>query len=344
MTEPTFAQLFCTLAELDEDLNFLGSEREARVLPKIKAASDYLQKRIGHFLPVTRQLGFNGKDKTRIFLPPFLSVSAISNDGTALVSGDYVKQPTMRHWANGPFSYLDIDADATNLSAWVKDEEGVVITANWGLFDLTRALSATVGAGGQTSNASTLLVSNGAAVSPGMVVKIGSEWELVDSTNANPTNVTTLGAAITDANAQTVTFADGSLVNVGEILRSGLEQMKLRDVSGNTGLVIRGWNNTPKSTHSNGATVAAYRTFNVTRGVNGSTAAAHDAATAIYQQCAPDDINALCRKIAGRMLKDAQGGFSGVVGDPNTGQAQYLYVMPHELDEILNNYYIPVVR
>ena len=165
-----------------------------------------------------------------------------------------------------------------------------------------------------------------------MVVKIGSEWELVDSTNATPTNVTTLGAAITDANAQTVTFADGSLVNVGEILRSGLEQMKLRDVSGNTGLVIRGWNNTPKSTHSNGATVAAYRTFNVTRGVNGSTAAAHDAATAIYQQCAPDDSNALCRKIAGRMLKDAQGGFSGVVGDPNTGQAQYLYVMPHELN------------
>lgn len=343
MTEPTYAQLFCTLAELDEDLNFLGSEREARVLPKIKAASDYLQKKIGHFLPVTRQVGYNGKAKTRLFLPPFVSVSAISNDGTALSASDYVKQPTARHWANGPFSFLDVDIDASNLSAWADGEEEVLITANWGLFDLTRLLSVTVGTT-QSDSASTLIVSNGASLSPGMVVKIGSEWEAVESTNASPTNVTTLGAAITDANTQSITLASGAAVNVGEVLRADLEQMKVRDISGNTGLVIRGWNGTPKATHSNGATVSAYRTFNVTRGVNGSTAAEHTSSTAIYQQCAPDDINGLCRKIAGRMLKDAQGGFSGVVGDPNVGQAQYLYVMPHELDEILSNYYIPVVR
>lgn len=344
MTEPTYAQLFCTLAELDEDLNFLGSEREARVLPKIKAASDYLQKRAGHFLPVTRQIGFNGRAKTRIFLPPFLSVSAISNDGDALTAADYIKQPTMRHWANGPFSYLDVDPDATNLSAWVDEEEGVLITADWGLFDLTRLLSATVGAGGQTSNAATLAVTNGASISPGMVLKIGSEWEAVESTNTSPTSATTLSAAITDANTQSISLTSGSAVYVGEVIRVDLEQMRVRDISGNTALVVRGWNGTPKATHTISTAVNAYRTFNVTRGVNGSTAAAHDASTAIYQQCAPDDVNALCKKIAGRMLKDAQGGYSGVVGDPNTGQAQYLYVMPHEINEILNAYDIPVAR
>lgn len=343
MTEPIYAQTFCTLAELDEDLNFLGSEREARVLPKIKAASDYLQKKIGHFLPVTRQIGFNGRAKARLFLPPFLSVSAISNDGTALSASDYVKQPTARHWANGPYSFLDVDIDASNLSAWADGEEEVVITANWGLFDLTRLLSATVGTT-QSDSASTLIVSNGASVSPGMVVKIGSEWEAVESTNTSPTNATTLSAAITDTNTQTVSLTSGSAVNVGEVIRIDTEQMKIRDISGNTALVIRGWNGTPKATHTISTAVAAYRTFNVTRGVNGSTAAEHTSSTAIYQQCAPDDINGLCRKMAGRMLKDAQSGFSGVVGDPNTGQAQYLYVMPHELNEILSNYYIPVVR
>lgn len=344
MPEPTYAQTFCTLAELDEDLNFLGSEREARVLPKIKAASDYLQKAVGHFLPVTRQIGFNGKGKTKLYLPPFLSVSAITNDGTSLSATDYIEQPTARHWANGPFSWLEVDPDAANLSAWVEEEEGVLITANWGLFDLTRLLSATVQGGGQTDSASTLVVSNGASLSPGMVVKIGSEWESVDSTNTSPTNATTLGAAITDTNTQSITLTDGTLVNIGEIMRVDLEKMKIRDISSNTALVIRGWEGTPRATHSNAATVAAYRTFNVTRAVNGSTAAAHAAATAIYQQCAPDDVNGLCRKIAGRMLKDAQGGYSGVIGDPNTGQAQYLFILPHELEEITRPYFIPVVR
>lgn len=343
MTDPTYAQVFCTLAELDEDLNFLGSEREARVLPKIRAASDFLQKRIGHFMPVTRSLHFNGKNKTRIFLPPFLNVVSITNDGTALTANDYIEQPSGRHWANGPFSFLDVDDEATNLGFWINEEDGVVCTMNWGLFDLTRRLTATVGTT-QSDSASTLIASNGAAVSPGMVLKIGSEWMYVDSTYTTPANITTLGAAITDANTQTVTLADGSLVNVGEIIRVDVEQMRVRDVGGNTALVTRGWNGTPKATHGNGATVSVYRTFNVTRGVNGSTAAEHTSGTVIDQQCAPDDINSLCRKIAGRMLKDAQGGFSGVVGDPNTGQAQYLYVMPHELESISSNYYIPVVR
>ena len=343
MTEPTYAQLFCTLAELDEDLNFLGSEREARVLPKIKTASDFLQKKIGHFMPVTRQVGYNGKAKTRLFLPPFLSVSAISNDGTALTATDYIEGPSARHWANGPYSFLDVDSDGSNLSAWADDEEDVLITANWGLFDLTRILAATVGTT-QSDSANTLIVSNGASLSPGMVVKIGSEWEAVESTNTSPTNATTLSAAITDTNTQTISLTSGAAVNVGEVIRIDLEQMKVRDISGNTALVIRGWNGTPKATHLISTAVSAYRTFNVTRAVNGSTAAEHTSSTAIYQQCAPDDINGLCRKMAGRMLKDAQGGFSGVVGDPTTGQAQYLYIMPHKLEAIMSNYYIPVVR
>lgn len=342
MTEPIYAQIFCTLAELDEDLNFLGSEREAKVLPKIRAASDFLQKRIGHFLPVTKQIRFEGGGEC-LYLPPFLSISQIINHETTLDTVDYFAEPTTRFWANGPYGSLEVGPYATHLQIWSPIDNDVEITANWGLYDLTRLLSATVQGSGQSESQSTLVVSNGASLSPGMVVKIESEWEAVESTGS-PTNVTTLGAAITDANSQVVTFADGSLVNVGEVIRTTIEQMKVRDISGNTGLVTRGWNNTPKSTHSNGATVAVYRTFNVTRGVNGSTAASHSASTAIYQQCPPDDVNALCRKMAGRMLKDAQGGFSGVVGDPTTGQAQYLYVMPHELDAVLSNYEIPVVR
>ena len=337
---PIYAQSFCTLAELDEDLNLLGSEREARVLPKIKTASVFLMKYLGQFQPVTMVRKLNGRGKSRLYIPPFLSITSIVNDGTTLATTDYIKQPETRYWPDGPYAWLDVDPDAVNLSAWMDEDEGVVITGTCGMYDLAQSLGITTGAS-QAAGASTLRVSDGSKVSPGMVVLIGSEQEYIESTSTPISAVTTLSAAITDSEAQSVSLTDGSLVNVGEIVRCGVEQMKITDVNGNTAAVVRGWNRTVKSTHLINANVDVYRIFNVTRGVNGTTDAAHNSGVNVYKQTVPDDVNMLCRKMAGRMLKDAQGGFSGVIGDPTMGTAQYLYILPKELEDIRKAYYIP---
>lgn len=339
-TDTIYRQVFCTLSELDDDLNLLGSEREGLAMSKILAASDILQKQIGWFLPVTLTRKFNGHHNQRLYVPPLLSISSIVNNTTTLDENDYIAQPEARYWANGPYAWLDVDIpDASHLAAWYGLDQGVQITGKWGLYDLQTALPITVAAS-QSDAALTLRVTDGSRVSPGMVLVIGSEQEYVVSTATPTSSVTTLSAAIADADVQTISLVDASLINIGEIIRVGLEQMKVLDISGNTVAVIRGWNRSAKIAHVISSNVDVYRTFNVTRGVNGTTAASHSSGSEIARQEVPADINALCRKIASRMLKDAHGGFSGVIGDSATGQAMYLYIMPKELADIKATYRI----
>lgn len=339
MTEPIYAQTFCTLSELDEDLNLLGSEREARVMPKIKTASDYIAKNIGWFLPVTMTRRLNGKGEKRLYVPPLLSITSIVNNDVTLAANDYIAKPEARYWPNGPYAWLDVDyADATSLSAWVCIDQGVEITGKWGLYDLTEATGATVSVL-QTDSDTDVHVSSGASVSPGMVIVIGSEQQYVKSTSAPVAAVTTITEAM-DSEVSSITVANGALVNIGEVIRIGLEQIKIVDISGNECAVVRGWNKTQRVSHADNATVDVYRVFNVTRGVNGTIAAAHSLGAEISKQCVPADVNMLCRKMAGRMLKDAQGGFSGVIGDAAMGQSQYLYILPKELGDIRNSYRI----
>ena len=339
MTEPIYTQIFCTLSELDEDLNLLGSEREARVMPKIKTASDFINKNIGWFLPVTMTRRLNGKGEHRLYVPPLLSITSIVNYDTTLAANDYIAQPEARYWPNGPYAWLDVDhADATNLSEWVRKDQGVVIDGKWGLYDLTESTGATLSVL-QTDSDTDVHADNGDSISPGMVILIGTEQQYVKSTSAPVSAVTTITEAM-DSEISSITVANGALVNIGEILRIGLEQMKITDISGNECAVVRGWNKTQRASHADNANVDVYRVFNVMRGVNGTTAAAHSINAEISKQCVPDDINMLCRKMAGRMLKDAQGGFSGVIGDATMGQAQYLYILPKELNDIRNSYRI----
>lgn len=340
----TIQQIFCTLNELDADLDLNGSEREEKVWPKIKAASQYLLKEIGWFLPVTAARTLQGSGKTSLFLPEgLLSVTSIVNDGDTLETTDYMLMPNQPLWPNGPYSWLEVDEDATTLSDWCDDKEGVVITGKWGLYNLASDTGADVGTGGQTADATSLLATDGSKLSPGAVLYIGTEQELVTASGSPTDSTANLGAAITDVHETQITLSNASLVNTGEIIRVDLEQMKIidRNTSTNQVYVVRGWNKTLKTTHSNSVDVYVYRTFTVERGVNGTTAAVHNAAVSIYQQLVPEDINFLARQVAGRMLKLAQSGFAGRIGDANTGESIYQFAIPRdELERIKRNYSI----
>jgi len=333
MTEPIFAQLYCTLAEIDDDTESFGSEREGKIFEKIQSASNFLEKEIGWFLPVTMTRKFNGKSKTNLIVPPLLSVTSLVNNSVTLSEADYSLQPNGRHYANGPYSEIYA---ALGLS-WSCLDNGVEVTGPWGLYDAVKALGATLGAE-QAANALALQVNNGSLVSPGMVVVVGSEAESIDGTSSTPiAAVTTLNGAV-DAVSDIVVFANGALINVGEIIRMDLEQARVLDRNGNTGYLQRGWNKTRKVSHLTSASVDVYRTFNVTRGVNGTTAALHASAAAISRQMVPPDVKQLTLKIASRMLKDSATGYSGVMADGMNGNAMYLYVLPKELEDIKRNY------
>jgi len=336
----TYAQLFCTVADLVADKQSPGVN-DARMYQAIREASDYLQKEIGYFIPVTLTKNFRGSDTTDLYVPPLLAITSISDYGTSLSAADYILKPEQGHWANGPYSKIVTDPDSTNIYTWTDEVDAVAISGKWGLYNRSGSTSATVADTTQQSDSQTTLkVSNGAKVSPGMLLLIGSEQELVTGWGSPTTNATTVTEPVTTG-VDTLTFADASLVNVGEIIRLDFEQMKVTDTrtTGNTGSVIRGWNGTTIASHVDNSQVDVYRTLNVERGVNGTTASAHANGVAISRYYAPDDVQFLTKEIATLIVNKAASGYQGRTGDQTLGVVFYNDAFPKmDIDRIKERY------
>lgn len=331
------AQIYCTVDEMLTDLDLPGGD-VAALLRHIKSASQTIRQEIGDFIPVTAACRFDGNGKDILFVSPLLAVTSIVDDTDTLSASDYLLYPRGKHWENGPYSWIQHDPDG-NYADWSDELDVVVVTGRWGLWEKSEASGAVIGTGGQTSGAGTLLADNGSKVSPGMVALIGSEQELVTGFST-PTTVTTIAEDL-DISEEIITVADGTKVNIGEIIRINFEQCKVLDKQTHDLYVRRGWNNTSKATHTSGANVEAYRTFTVERGVNGTTAAAHDAATVIYRYLVPDDVSFLCREVATLMLKKAQGGFAGKTGNAQLGETFYHDAFPRwDLERVAEHYQI----
>jgi hypothetical protein len=334
------AQLFCTVSDLISDNQSLGVD-ETRLFQAIREACDYLQKEIGWFIPVTLTRNYNGRGYPRLFVDPLLTITSIVNDGTTLAGTDYIAQPEHRFWANGPYGQIIIDPDAANLSAWVDEDDGIQIAGRWGLYQRTASLTATVAdTTEQSISQTTLKVSDGSQVSPGMPILIGSEQELVTGWGSPTTSVTTLNGAVT-ATEDTITVANGTLVNVGEVCRFGFEQFKVRDKQTHELYVWRGWNGTARESHLTAVAVDVYRTVNVERGVNGTTAAVHANGASISRYVAPEDVQYLAKQIATLIVNKARSGYQGRTGNPEQGLVFYNDAFPRfDIERIKSRYMI----
>lgn len=342
-----YAQMYCTISELYQDLDNLGSEREAFIWGKLKAAADYLREELGHFIPVTlaKEVRQKHEEAARLYVPPLLSVTSIvlPNVGITLNSTDYVLGPDNRMWTNGPYTHLDRGYLPDNLFMWDCRVGGNVITGKWGMYEETEDTGATLSAD-QTLVQLAVAVNDGSKVSPGMVILLGSEQELVTETGSPTTGVTTLSAGL-DASEELATLANGSAVKVGEIIRIGVEQCKVLDINSSTVHLARGWNKTQKAAHATSSPVDVYRTFNVLRGVNGTTPALHTSGSSVLRYVVPGDVNMLAREITGRFLKFARSGYAGKIGDENSGVSMYQSLIPKsDVMAVKANYEIPNAR
>lgn len=343
--ESKFAQLFCCTDDLVNDMESPGGD-VVNLYKAIRDASDYLQKEIGWFIPVTETIKMRGSGNPLLRVPPILSISSIINDDDILSTSDYfligldVNQP---FWPNGPYVQIEVDPDSTVLAAWYDAEpDSVQITAKRGLYEHSAALSATVAdTTQQSASQTTLKVSDGSKVSPGMVLLIGSEQESVTGWGSPTASVTALNGAIT-ADTEVLTVDNGALLYAGETIRVEFEQMRVREIQTNSVLVWRGWNRTARVSHADDKTIDVYRTVNVERGVNGTTAAIHVNGTAISRYLAPDDIQYLTRQIATLMINKAKSGYAGKTGNEQTGTVFYNDAFPRfEIERVKANYALP---
>jgi hypothetical protein len=322
-------QLYCTTQELIEDLDLPGAD-EQKVLRYIRSASQFIEKKIGRFLPEIATRLYRGEGLATLFLgDPLLRITSITHDGTALTAGtDFTLEPQNRWWGNGPYSRLEVDPDSSLIAAWMDMAGAVSLTGWWGMYDEARTVGAV---NAQTNVATDLVVSNGSILSPGMLLLLGSELEEVTGLGAATTTTATLNGGI-DAAQEEITLSNGALVNVGEVIKVGFEKMLVLDIQTNDVQVVRGYGRSKKDSHLTAATVYAYRTYTVARGVNGTTAAGHLALTA-SRMVPPDDISYLCRQIAGLEWKKAQTGFSGRQGTAD-GETFYYNEFPGLINKV----------
>ncbi len=311
-----YAQIFCTVADLIEDMQSPGAG-EAGLYNFIKQASDYLQKTIGWFIPVTLTRTLHGHGSPRLFVPPLLGITSITDyNGGLLTAVDYLTRPESRFWPNGPYALLIVAPNAIHLGAWADREDGVQIAGQWGLYDLSKDIGATVQDNPQSNSQTTLIVANGAKISLGADLLIESEQELVSGWEAPVDSTANLDGAIA-ASDSGIKFNDATKINIGEIIRIDLEKMRIRDINATTreASVARGWDNTEAAAHVNGSDVYVYRTATVERGVNGTTAASHLQNTAISRYQVPDDILFLIKETATLMLNKAKSQYQGRTGN-----------------------------
>jgi len=339
-----YAQWFCTVNDLVADKQAPGVD-EARMFQAIKDASDWVQKDIGWFLPVTMTNYFTGNGSGKLIIPPsLLAIVSISNDGVTLSASDYLLKPDHGFWANGPFGKIEVKVNAS-LSNWSTEQDGIEVEGRWGKYERSAEIGATVQNDTQQSNSqSTLKVSDGGRVSPGMVLLIGDEQESVSGWSDPTESVTLLNGGIS-ANDEIVTVDNGALLNTGEMLRIGFEQMKIKDKRSDQVSVIRGWNGTGRVLHADNAPVDVYRTVNVERGMNGTDAAVHVLTTAISRYVVPDDVLLLTKEIATLSVNKALSGYQGRTGNADTGVVFYNDIFPRfDIEQIKKNYYIPRAR
>jgi len=338
---------YCTVAELVADLFKTVGCDETAMLEHIRSASQFIDQRLGMFIPVTETRYFCGHGRTRLNLPPMLGVISIVNDDVTLSTSDYLlyagDQPG-RMWENGPYTALVVDPDATNLGSWSDTEDGVAITARWGLYERSVSTGATVQNNPLAAVDTALVVADGSKLSPGMVLLLETEQALVTATGALTAAVTTVteSVALTD---DELTLANETLVKAGEVIRIDFEKCLILDTNSTThkAAVIRGYNGTKQAVHADNAAVDVYRTYTISRAANGTTAAAHAQGTAISRYVPPEDIKILAKQVSALIKKLADSGYAGRTGNAELGQVFYNdIVSKFNLELIEQNYEVGV--
>lgn len=326
------AQVYCAVKDVNKRINKGGEA--AGLLDDIRAASQFIQRHIGQFLPIHEARYVRANNLNRIKIGTALEIETVLEDGVAVT--DYEEDPYGGEWRNGPVTYLERNDDAT----W---DEKLTITSWWGLYNELRTLGISVT---QLLGASILVASDGSVLSPGMVLRVEDEAEYVTAGNGGPgspaaTAATSKLSGAVDETVTEITVDNGGEFFAGEVLQIGTENMLLLRQAGNIWAVERSYNQTIATIHADDAAIGVYRTFAVERGVNGTTAAAHTS-TGVSRFCMPDDVLYLAIEMTVLMQEKAGTNFGGRAGSTDAGETFFVNEFPKsQIEAVKDNYYLP---
>lgn len=317
MIEPWYA----TREEVARELDFKEPARSAPRIDRVIAAVSRDIEGMCHrrFYPqaATRYWDWpTGARPWRLWLDDseVISVTALSSGGVTIAPADFLLEPNR----NGPpYNRIEIDLDGpAAFGGGGTHQRDVTVVGLFGYRDDESPGGEVDGT--VSSSATTMHVTDSAAVGVGSVLRVGTERLIVTGKSMRDTGQNL--AAPVDARQKTVTIpvADGTTYTVGEIILLDAERMLIEDIAGNSLVVSRAVDGTVLAAHT-GSTIYALRTLTVVRGALSTTATALVGGEAVHVWQPPAPVRDLCVAESAARLMQGRSGWARVVG---TGEAQ----------------------
>ena len=239
-----------------------------------------------------------------------LLAKAQDSSPTTIPAADFFLEPQE---FGPPYTRIEIDRSSNSaFEAGDTQQRSISVAGDWGHSATTEAAGALAE---DLDNSETGVdVTDSSKVSIGDTILVDSERMFVESKDLLTTTATLNGGIAADKSIVSVTFSNGALVKAGETVTVDSERMYVESIGGNVGTVVRAYDGSVLAAHNNGAIVYAPRTLNVTRAVNGSTAATHSSAGAIVRYVAPADVRLWCMAETIAAYEQEKAGWGRAIG------------------------------
>lgn len=269
------------------------------------------------FIPTLRTISLPWPSLTnrgghRIWLDDneIISLTTMTAGGVVIASADRFLESD----AYGPpYDSVEIDRDsAATLGGGTTSQRSIVLTGLFGYRD--DSVPAGTLAANVLIGASTIDVSDSAALGVGDVLTIGSERLSVDEKAMVDTGQNTAGALTASTSSVSLPVGSGTAFAVGETILVDSERMLITDIAGNTLIVKRAVDGTVLASHLTATDVYAPRRLTVTRAALGTTAAAHLSAATIRRYDPPASVRSLAVQEAIHQLQQEASGMARTIG------------------------------
>jgi len=274
------------------------------------------------FIPITQTRYYrwsqpNGRSNVLLLDADLLAVTTLQTKAqnttpTTIAATDYFLEPAN---SQPPYDRIEIDlSSSAAFEAGDTSQRTISVAGRWGYSEDTESASQLDGAISSTT-ATSLVVDDGSQVDVGDTLLIETEQLFVsERANAQVGSQTITSALALDSAVVTVPVGSGALFYAGEVILIDSERMYIESISANNLTVLRGYDGSILAAHISGSAVHAFRTFTVTRAVNGTTAATHADNTAISRYVPPLNIAQLAVAEAVAMFHQERSGYGRTVG------------------------------
>jgi hypothetical protein len=246
--------------------------------------------------------------------PPVVTTGGTVIPDSAIFWGD-------ANYPTAPYNHLELDrSQSYAFGVGATPQRNIVITGLYGYWLQTRP-AGSLAAAVSSSTATTITGSDasGTGLSVGDVLTVDSEAMLVqDCALADTGQQQTGGGCSTAAdNDNVLEVASGAALHKGEIIVLDSESMLVQTINGNNATVVRSYDGSQLSTHSD-AEVYAYRSLTVQRGFGGTTAATHSNSETLTAALVPGQVHELALAEACNYVLQKTSGYARTIGENMT--------------------------